>query len=90
MHKQALSDLPHPGRAACLLAASVASLSILGALVLAWHLQADPMWLAATPDVLAEVAACEQASERSQRTQCKRALVLARTQQQPAAVLAAR
>lgn len=90
MHKQAPFDLPHPGRAACLLAASVATFGILCGLATAWHLQTAPLWLTATPEVLAEVAACEQARDRGQRTQCKRALVLARTQQQPAAVLAAR
>ncbi len=90
MDERSFSDPPRCVRGACLLAASVASFGLLGALVLAWHQQADPVWLAATPDVLAEVAACEQARDRGQRTQCKRALVLARTQQQPAAVLASR
>lgn len=90
MQRHTLSVLPPHVRATCLAAASVASFGILGALVSAWHLQADPVWLAATPDVLAEVAACEHARDRGQRTQCKRALVLVRTQQQPAAVLASR
>ncbi len=90
MDERTFSDPPRYVRGACLLAASVASFGLLGALVLAWHQQADPVWLSATPDVLAEVAACEQARDRGQRTQCKRALVLARTQQQPAAVLASR
>lgn len=82
--------LPHAVRAACLAVASVASLGLLGALLLVWHLQADPVWLAATPEVLAEVTACDQARDRSQRTRCKRALVLARTQQPSAVVLASR
>jgi hypothetical protein len=90
MHEQSFAKLPHAVRGTCLLAASVASLGIVGALVSAWHLQAHPIWLAATPQVLAEVAACEQARDRSTRTQCKRVLVLARALPPQAAVLASR
>lgn len=90
MRQQAFPELPRHVRAACLVAASVSTFGILGAVASAWQQQADPVWLAATPEVLAEVAACDQTRERRLRVQCKRALVLARTQPQPAAVLAAR
>ena len=75
---------------ACLLAAALASLGSLGALVSAWHLQAGSVWLLATPELLAEVAACERRQDRHARTQCKQALVLARAQQSQAVVLASR
>lgn len=90
MLKQSLFALPRHVRGACLLAASMVTFGILGTLVSTWHQQADPVWLTATPAVLAEVAACDQARDRSQRTQCKRALVHARAHQQPDALLAAR
>ncbi len=84
------SDMPCLVRMACLSAASIATFGTLGTLVLNWQLQADPVWLAATSDVLAEVAACELSPDRSQRTHCKRALVLARAQQPQTVVLASR
>lgn len=84
-------ELPRPVRGACLLASSIASFGILGGLLLAWHLQAEPVWLAATPAVLAEVATCERVKARLARLQCLHELVLARApQHRPAAVLAAR
>ena len=90
MPNQSRSDMPRHVRVSCLAAASIAAFCTLGTLAVNWYLQADPIWLAATPDVLAEVAACEQSPDRSECTHCKRAMVLARAQTPQTFVLASR
>jgi hypothetical protein len=47
-------------------------------LLSAWHHRADPLWLAATPEVLADVAACDAEASRAAREICKRGIVAAR------------
>lgn len=90
MDTHSLPSLPPRVRGACLLAATLVSLGSFGALVSVWHLQAGSVWLAATPELLAEVAVCERGQDRHARTQCKQALVLARAPQSQAVVLASR
>ncbi len=70
MQESSLPELPHVVRGACLLAASVASIGTLTTLLTIWHQQADSLWLPAMPEVLAKVAVCDQASDRTRRTQC--------------------
>jgi hypothetical protein len=53
--------------------------AIAAALLAGWQHAADPVWLAATPEVLAEVAACDGEATRLDRDLCKQALVAART-----------
>lgn len=82
--------LPRTVRGACLVASTVVTFGTQGGLLLGWHLQAEPVWLAATPAVLAEVAGCERIRVRPARLLCMRTLVLARAQQSQAVVLASR
>ena len=43
-----------------------------------WQHKADPVWLVATPQVLAEVAVCDAEASRAARESCKQGIVAAR------------
>ena len=60
-------------------AALCTTAAIAAALLAGWEHAADPVWLAATPEVLAEVAACDREATRFERDLCKQTLVAART-----------
>jgi hypothetical protein len=51
------SFLPPGARLLCAAAALCTTGALAAVLLSAWHHQADPLWLAATPEVLADVAA---------------------------------
>lgn len=69
-----------PGaRPVCAAAALCTTATIAAALLAGWQHQAGPVWLAATPEVLAEVAVCDGEATRSERDLCKQAIVVART-----------
>ena len=52
--------------------------AIAAALLAGWQHAADPVWLAATPEVLADVAACDAELSRAERERCKQCIVAAR------------
>lgn len=70
-------------------ALALATTAIVGGVLLgAWSSRADPTWLRATPEVLAEVAACDELRDRAVRDGCKRSVVAARTVPQSVPVAA--
>ncbi len=72
------SFLPPGARLLCAAAALCTTGALAGVLLSAWHHRADPVWLAATPEVLADVAACDAETSRTARESCKRGVVAAR------------
>ncbi len=62
-------------RVAGALIAVAAGGSVLSAVVVGFHLQAPAAWLANTPQVLAEAAACERRGARADRDACRQRLV---------------
>lgn len=73
------ASLLSPGaRLLCAAVALVATCALAGALLAAWHYSAEPVWLRATPQVLAELAACDGERDRTARARCKQGLVNAR------------
>ena len=52
--------------------------AIAAALLASWQHKADPVWLAATPEVLAEVAVCDREATRIERDLCKQVIVASR------------
>jgi len=60
-------------------AALCTTAAIAAALLAGWQHSADPVWLAATPEVLAEVAVCDSEATRIERDLCKQGIVVART-----------
>lgn len=66
-------------RGASLLAALLASGSLLGALLLSFHLSATQPWLQPTPEVMAAVAECRALRPQARQDACMSALVAART-----------
>ena len=73
------SFLPPGARLLCAAAALCATGAMAALLLSAWQHQADPLWLAATPEVLAEVAVCDREATRIERDLCKQGIVAART-----------
>lgn len=47
-------------------------------LLASWHHASELLWLEASPEVIAEVAACDSERERIERVRCKRGIVAAR------------
>lgn len=72
------SFLPPGARLLCAAAALCTTGALAAVLLSAWHHQADPVWLAATPEVLADVAACDAELLRAERERCKQGIVAAR------------
>ena len=72
------SSLPPGTRLLCAAAALCTTGALAAVLLSAWHHQADPLWLTATPEVLADVAACDAEPTRASRESCKRSIVAAR------------
>lgn len=72
------SFLSPAARLFCAAAALVTTCALAAILLAGWQHQAEPVWLAATPEVLAEVAACDSERDRLQRVRCKQGLVAAR------------
>ena len=72
------SFLPPGARLLCAAAALCATGAMAALLLSAWQHQADPLWLAATPEVLADVAACDAETSRAARERCKQGIVSAR------------
>lgn len=72
------SFLPPAARLLCASAALCTTGALAAVMLSAWHRQADPLWLAATPEVLADVAACEGEASRTARESCKQGIVAAR------------
>lgn len=70
--------LPPGARLLCAAAALCTTGALAAVLLSAWHHQADPVWLAATPEVLADVAACDAEASRTARESCKQGVVSAR------------
>lgn len=70
--------LPPAARLLCAAAALCTTGALAALLLAAWHHQADPLWLAATPEVLADVAACDAEASRAARASCKQGIVAAR------------
>ncbi len=76
--------LPLRERAMAAAVALTATAALLGALALCFHTASPGLWLTPTPEVLAEVAACERLDAAAARRHCKQQLVaahLAREQQ---------
>jgi len=78
MQRLTASFLSPGARLLCVAAAVCTTGALAGALLSAWHHQADPVWLAATPEVLADVAACDAELSRAERERCKQGVVAAR------------
>jgi hypothetical protein len=78
MQRLNASFLSPGARLLCAAAAVCTTGALAGALLSAWHHQADPLWLAATPEVLADVAACDAEPTRASRESCKQGIVSAR------------
>lgn len=78
MFVQPLSRVPRRTRILCAAAALCTTSAITAALLSGWHHQADPVWLAATPAVMAELATCDAQPARAERDQCKQDVVAAR------------
>lgn len=72
------SFLPPGGRLLCAAAALVTTCALAATLLASWQHRAEPVWLAATPEVLAEVAACDSERDRLLRVRCKQGIVAAR------------
>lgn len=70
--------LPPGARLLCAAAALCTTGALAAMLLAAWQHQADPVWLAATPEVLADVAACDAELSRAERERCKQGIVAAR------------
>ena len=66
------------GRALCAAAALATTATLATTLLGAWYRSSPPLWLAATPELLAEVARCEQLAGFDSRTRCKEEIVAAR------------
>jgi len=43
-------------------------------LLVGWHRATEPVWLVATPEVMAEVAACDSKRDLIERVRCKRGI----------------
>lgn len=68
-----------PGaRLLCAAAALCTTSAITAALLAAWHHKADPVWLAATPELRAALEACNAEGSRAEHERCKRSLLAAR------------
>lgn len=78
--------LSRGSRALCAAGAGIVSLTLCGGLAGLWQAGAEPLWLAATPAVAAQLAQCEQAPSRAARQQCKQQYVAARLAPEPPAV----
>lgn len=78
MSQFSASFLPPSARLLCAAAALCATGAMAALLLSAWQHQADPLWLAATPEVLADVAACDAETSRAERDSCKQSIVAAR------------
>lgn len=78
MHRITASFLPPGARLLCAAAALCSTSALAAVLLSAWHHQADPLWLAATPEVLTDVAACDAEASRAARESCKQGIVAAR------------
>lgn len=78
MQRTAAFFLTPGARLLCAAAAVCTTGALAGMLLSAWHHRADPLWLAATPDVLADVAACDAELARAERERCKQGIVAAR------------
>jgi hypothetical protein len=72
------SFLPPGARLLCATAALCTTGALATLLLAAWHHQADPLWLTATPEVLADVTACDAEATRTARESCKQGIVTAR------------
>lgn len=83
------THLSHSARLACATASAAATAGIVGILLLGWDSQGDARWIAATPQVMSEVAGCDRRPSRSLRTQCKQALVAARLEKSAGSVVVA-
>ena len=59
-------------------AALCTTAALAAALLAGWQHKADPVWLVATPQVLAEVAVCDAEASRAARESCKQGIVAAR------------
>jgi hypothetical protein len=65
-------------RLACAAAALATTATLAAALLGSWHASSPPLWLAATPEVMAEVARCEQLAGFERQMSCKQEIVAAR------------
>lgn len=77
MQQLASSFLPPGARLLCAAAALCTTGALAAVLLSAWHHRASPVWLAATPDVLADVGACDAEPTRAEREGCKQGIVAA-------------
>jgi hypothetical protein len=78
MQRLTVTFLPPGARLLCAAAALCTAGALVAVLLSAWQHQADPLWLAATPEVLADVAACDAEPSRAERESCKQGIVAAR------------
>ena len=70
--------LPPSARLLCAALALVTTSALAAVLLAGWHHASEPLWLAASPEVMAEVAACESKHDRIERVRCKQGVVAAR------------
>ena len=68
-------------RLAVVVAASTVTASLFSALMLTFHGASPALWLAPTPELLAQADACAQQTERALRERCRQDLLAARIAQ---------
>jgi len=71
-------SLARAPRLGCAVAAMATTALVLAALLGGWEHGARSDWLVATPDVLAELAVCDQSSGYRVQSQCRQLLIEAR------------